>query len=142
SIATAAGYSAHACLTARRLLLGAADGQSFSFFFQAEDGIRDFHVTGVQTCALPISAEAKHRVAVFNGDMKRGSKQVVELRAYSQVVLEKILGTAGDGTPGFVRKDEVELGDGRAVENGGDGDGVCRGFKRKPGAERVVGAVF
>src|SRR5690606_12603261 len=28
---------------------------SFFFFFQAEDGIRDFHVTGVQTCALPIS---------------------------------------------------------------------------------------
>src|SRR5690606_24050411 len=25
---------------------------------QAEDGIRDFHVTGVQTCALPISADA------------------------------------------------------------------------------------
>src|SRR5690606_39524798 len=24
------------------------------FFFEAEDGIRDFHVTGVQTCALPI----------------------------------------------------------------------------------------
>src|SRR5690606_41095758 len=24
------------------------------FFFRAEDGIRDFHVTGVQTCALPI----------------------------------------------------------------------------------------
>src|SRR5690606_40723810 len=28
----------------------------FFFFFQAEDGIRDFHVTGVQTCALPIWA--------------------------------------------------------------------------------------
>src|SRR5690606_41036517 len=28
------------------------------FFFQAEDGIRDFHVTGVQTCALPISIVA------------------------------------------------------------------------------------
>src|SRR5690606_39840230 len=27
------------------------------FFFQAEDGIRDFHVTGVQTCALPIYHE-------------------------------------------------------------------------------------
>src|SRR5688572_33500271 len=26
-----------------------------SFFFQAEDGIRDLTVTGVQTCALPIS---------------------------------------------------------------------------------------
>src|SRR5437870_13338853 len=28
-----------------------------SIFFQAEDGIRDGHVTGVQTCALPISAK-------------------------------------------------------------------------------------
>src|SRR5437879_7682677 len=28
------------------------------FFFQAEDGIRDTSVTGVQTCALPISAAA------------------------------------------------------------------------------------
>src|SRR5690606_40202050 len=28
------------------------------FFFQAEDGIRYFHVTGVQTCALPIFAVA------------------------------------------------------------------------------------
>src|SRR5437762_10042042 len=28
----------------------------FDFFFQAEDGIRDTSVTGVQTCALPISA--------------------------------------------------------------------------------------
>src|SRR3990172_11669532 len=27
----------------------------FTFFFQAEDGIRDVAVTGVQTCALPIS---------------------------------------------------------------------------------------
>src|SRR5256885_2866072 len=29
---------------------------SFFFFFQAEDGIRDYKVTGVQTCALPICA--------------------------------------------------------------------------------------
>src|SRR6266498_5858793 len=29
----------------------------FFFFFQAEDGIRDADVTGVQTCALPIFAE-------------------------------------------------------------------------------------
>src|SRR5690606_40961803 len=31
----------------------------FFFFFQAEDGIRDFHVTGVQTCALPISISSR-----------------------------------------------------------------------------------
>src|SRR5690606_39742120 len=30
------------------------------FFFQAEDGIRDFHVTGVQTCALPIFGRNYH----------------------------------------------------------------------------------
>src|SRR5256885_4093792 len=29
------------------------------FFFQAEDGIRDYKVTGVQTCALPISATCR-----------------------------------------------------------------------------------
>src|SRR2546427_13066615 len=28
------------------------------FFFQAEDGIRDLTVTGVQTCALPVSTDA------------------------------------------------------------------------------------
>src|SRR5256886_2947276 len=31
----------------------------FFFFFQAEDGIRDLTVTGVQTCALPISESAR-----------------------------------------------------------------------------------
>src|SRR5207249_7427610 len=30
----------------------------FFFFFQAEDGIRDRNVTGVQTCALPISGRS------------------------------------------------------------------------------------
>src|SRR5256885_13495616 len=34
-----------------------------SFFFQAEDGIRDYKVTGVQTCALPISLEGLSRNA-------------------------------------------------------------------------------
>src|SRR5207249_5122080 len=32
----------------------------FFFFFQAEDGIRDRNVTGVQTCALPISSLSAH----------------------------------------------------------------------------------
>src|SRR5256885_13131971 len=36
----------------------------FFFFFQAEDGIRDYKVTGVQTCALPISqrGDPAHRL--------------------------------------------------------------------------------
>src|SRR6266403_1878958 len=36
----------------------------FFFFFQAEDGIRDLYVTGVQTCALPISEADKPVLAV------------------------------------------------------------------------------
>src|SRR5690606_26446517 len=43
----------HADRTA--LLRAHAHGE---IFFQAEDGIRDFHVTGVQTCALPISSSS------------------------------------------------------------------------------------
>src|SRR2546430_1057687 len=39
----------------RRRLTGRRTGsRALSFFFQAEDGIRDLTVTGVQTCALPI----------------------------------------------------------------------------------------
>src|SRR5256885_7323803 len=38
----------------------------FFFFFQAEDGIRDYKVTGVQTCALPISYTA---VDVTDGNL-------------------------------------------------------------------------
>src|SRR5207302_5020181 len=38
------------------------------FFFQAEDGIRDFHVTGVQTCALPIYfADELERIVGLHG---------------------------------------------------------------------------
>src|SRR5439155_16160528 len=37
----------------------------FFFFFQAEDGIRDGHVTGVQTCALPISNFAGRSVKLL-----------------------------------------------------------------------------
>src|SRR5690349_13063619 len=40
-----------------------------AFFFQAEDGIRGLYVTGVQTCALPISA-CRHRHELFDDDMQ------------------------------------------------------------------------
>src|SRR5256885_12990418 len=35
------------------------------FFFQAEDGIRDYKVTGVQTCALPIFAMAADAIQIL-----------------------------------------------------------------------------
>src|SRR5690606_3273909 len=44
-----------------------------SFFFQAEDGIRDFHVTGVQTCALPIFqiTNFEQRIDSLSGGQKK-----------------------------------------------------------------------
>src|SRR5215216_7781140 len=55
----------------------------FFFFFQAEDGIRDDLVTGVQTCALPISddvgrspREPRERLRAAGGrDGRRGGRR-------------------------------------------------------------------
>src|SRR5690625_7145318 len=41
------------------------------FFFQAEDGIRDGHVTGVQTCALPIFDVLFHNARAEREDKKK-----------------------------------------------------------------------
>ena len=43
------------CKNEEMLLAGIVWNYCRIFFFQAEDGIRDYKVTGVQTCALPIS---------------------------------------------------------------------------------------
>src|SRR5262249_59099236 len=57
--------------------------QTLIFFFQAEDGIRDWSVTGVQTCALPISraiegeaAEAARLAAARSGRTVAVSNEV------------------------------------------------------------------
>src|SRR5437016_8558253 len=49
----------------------------FFFFFQAEDGIRDWSVTGVQTCALPIS---DHPASVASGAPARNRPDRGEVR--------------------------------------------------------------
>src|SRR5690606_40252065 len=49
------------------------------FFFQAEDGIRDFHVTGVQTCALPISqGAAKVYYVVSTKPLNYSADQIIK----------------------------------------------------------------
>src|SRR6266511_3394131 len=47
------------------------------YFFQAEDGIRDFHVTGVQTCALPITGSGLHARKI---EQHRGVRRVLVQR--------------------------------------------------------------
>src|SRR5256885_5693669 len=45
----------------------------FFFFFQAEDGIRDYKVTGVQTCALPIS------IPIHSGYLPECTVRIIKL---------------------------------------------------------------
>src|SRR2546430_8973900 len=45
----------------------------FFFFFQAEDGIRDLTVTGVQTCALPICPPRARARAARGGRRRRAT---------------------------------------------------------------------
>src|SRR5207245_5466796 len=47
-----------------------------SFFFQAEDGIRDATVTGVQTCALPISGPSMFSAGLFRNTVGLYSKNM------------------------------------------------------------------
>src|SRR6266516_6972142 len=58
------------------------------FFFQAEDGIRDRTVTGVQTCALPITA-----VAGFGCSLPNGSVTAYDASALSTVGRLNEIGT-------------------------------------------------
>src|SRR6266702_6526800 len=48
------------------------------FFFQAEDGIRDGHVTGVQTCALPILTDIRPVLFVID-DLHWATPESVEM---------------------------------------------------------------
>src|SRR5256885_16481247 len=51
------------------------------FFFQAEDGIRDYKVTGVQTCALPLyRSKAKHILETCRLLVERHGGKVPESR--------------------------------------------------------------
>src|SRR5256886_8324845 len=58
SSGTSGPYLAAMSITA----MGVTVPRDSLFFFQAEDGIRDLTVTGVQTCALPISGREASRV--------------------------------------------------------------------------------
>src|SRR5690606_40268145 len=54
------------------------------FFFQAEDGIRDVHVTGVQTCALPIFTIGEATSVPFRTMSRFGEECTVTLHIWSR----------------------------------------------------------
>src|SRR5690606_40331148 len=71
---------------------------SFFFFFQAEDGIRDFHVTGVQTCALPILQYVMNPVDTMV-NTARGISDRVAMREFIEVSKTRFLQQFGHMLP-------------------------------------------
>src|SRR5688500_19123181 len=84
------------------------------FFFQAEDGIRDYKVTGVQTCALPISRNAGRTAvtAKVDGISGRAAIYVVTPAASLSVVA----GTDQSGLAGLPLPQAIVV---RAVDRRG-----------------------
>src|SRR2546427_8706258 len=74
------------CLFVLYICVSAHFSCFFFFFFQAEDGIRDLTVTGVQTCALPIYGVHEDELALQPQlellldveQMLRGVREIVE----------------------------------------------------------------
>src|SRR5256885_12165809 len=63
----------------------------YLFFFQAEDGIRDYKVTGVQTCALPISSGNAQRPGDIVRSMSGQTIEVLNTDAEGRLVLADVL---------------------------------------------------
>src|SRR5690606_41067261 len=95
--------------------------------FQADDGIRDFHVTGVQTCALPIYFEYVLSDLKKGGGFSEGAEWIVKYLgdnassfAGKKLKFEEVLKVGGN----IRRVDVVDLS--RSEERRVGKEGRCR----------------
>src|SRR5690625_7112045 len=79
------------------------------FFFLAEDGIRDGHVTGVQTCALPISTAAPNRPPAAAAASQRSSISIVVLSVGAHRWHDKESGLGWPDSIGIDKDTQVRL---------------------------------
>src|SRR5690625_7417335 len=89
------------------------------FFFQAEDGIRDGHVTGVQTCALPIFMARKS----VDEPLQTGLKAIDSMVPIGRGQRQLIIGDRQTGKTALAidtRSEERRVG----KERGGGGAGA------------------
>src|SRR5256886_4650126 len=87
----------------------------YHFFFQAEDGIRDLTVTGVQTCALPISEERRRDIVKQMGEKVENCR--ISLRNLRHEILNEIkkLEKSKEATQDDVRFAEEQRSEERRV---------------------------
>src|SRR5699024_12018110 len=71
----------------------------FSFFFQAEDGIRDRNVTGVQTCALPILADT-----FFVGKINTSATAAVGIVFPLMAIIQAFVFFFGHGSGNYISR--------------------------------------
>src|SRR2546422_6692470 len=74
------------------------------FFFQAEDGIRDVAVTGVQTCALPISRERPDQTSNPNQWRQSGGNSFPSFHATAAFAVGTVLAESGSDDYRWVRR--------------------------------------
>src|SRR2546426_3408631 len=83
------------------------------FFFQAEDGIRDYKVTGVQTCALPISLQGSdliiHADDLWFAHIASMDDQVRPLQCVQRLIPQYTV-SVGDQPDGCERSEERRVG--------------------------------
>src|SRR3712207_7519707 len=91
-------------------------------FIQAEDGMRDIVVTGVQTCALPISRASVARRVVIRLESQRVSGKVSNIAASSRVI-----GMARKA-PTAPKSQAQRVKERRSEERRVGKDGRCRGY--------------
>src|SRR2546429_6481359 len=78
--------------------LGRHDYLHHFFFFQAEDGIRDVAVTGVQTCALPISASSRFATSTLRRKSTTESRASERLIANASELSGRMATSSGCGS--------------------------------------------
>src|SRR5437667_2142654 len=80
----------------------------FFFFFQAEDGIRDRDVTGVQTCALPIFDEELKKLVDMDDVVNEALDRVENHGVIFIDEIDKITGQRGQSTGPDVSREGVQ----------------------------------
>src|SRR5687768_6923474 len=92
------------------------------FFFQAEDGIRDVAVTGVQTCALPIHGDilpfGMGEQGLYHGGTRHLSRLELRLGKVRPLLLSSTVRENNDLFPVDLTNPDLELDDGEVLPRG------------------------